>query len=287
MKLSSWYGRVLGLALAATALLVQAEDPNAIRRNLASLSNDAQADWLDKAYHDATLTHMSGPELDAVLASTRWEAWLSMLRRNDRAAPEYETLMLRQERMGKTLPSEPERMLVRYRHSPRAVYARWLDGGPRSGQEVIYDEKVDAGSMLAHLGGLLGAVSTRNAIDGMIARAQSRHTVRHLGFAFILDEFQKDYDLLKANGKPTDPVERKVVGEGAKRMIEFRFVTPGQPTYYASDSRLTVDLAQPLIRVTESRDAKGEVFERIVFERIEHKKLAANTFSPENPEYRF
>ena len=59
------------------------------------------------------------------------------------------------------------------------------------------------------------------------------------------------------------------------------------PPYYAKRTRFWLDLREPLIRMVESRDNQGEVFEHIVFESLERKKLPSDAFDAKNAEYRF
>ncbi|MFP3534819.1 DUF1571 domain-containing protein, partial [Burkholderia sp. SIMBA_042] len=49
--------------------------------------------------------------------------------------PEYEYWMTRQERLNGQWQDTPARMMIRYRHQPRQLYARWLPNGVQSGQE--------------------------------------------------------------------------------------------------------------------------------------------------------
>ena len=141
--------------------------------------------------------------------------------------------------------------------------------------------------MLAHVGGMFGVVSMNIPIDGTLARAQSRHTVRDLGFAFILAQLESDHEKSRARNLSTRPAGVKVVREGGKRYAEVVYDNPSTPPFYAKQTRFLLDLREPMIRLVESRDNKGEVFEHIVFESLDRKKLAANAFDAKNPDYRF
>lgn len=171
-------------------------------------------------------------------------------------------LMLRRERVNDSdsLPATPERMFGRMRHKPLTVYARWEENGARAGQEVLYDSSKDSRKMLAHTGGILGLVSVNIPIDGSMARAHNL---------------------------PARPSSVKVVRKGSGRYAEVVFDNPGMPEYYSRQTRFWLDLAEPVIRMVESRDNDGEVFEHIVFQTLTRKKLPHNAFDPKNPEYRF
>lgn len=280
-------GLLTGMADAADDALSAA--PDELRRQLAAMNPAAQCDWFAQGIGKPALLKASDAQLLAVLQALESSALFCPVKRMTEQHPEYEFLMLRRERLaeGDDLPEKPERMLVKYRSEPRTIYARWEAGGARAGQEVLYDAGKDSKKMLAHVGGMFGVVAMNIPIDGTLARAQSRHTVRDLGFAFILAQLESDHEKSRARNLSTRPAGVKVVREGGKRYAEVVYDNPSTPPFYAKQTRFLLDLREPMIRLVESRDNKGEVFEHIVFESLDRKKLAANAFDAKNPDYRF
>lgn len=260
-----------------------------LRASLSAMAPAAQCDWLIKSMSRNQLANASDAQLLAILQSLESSALFCPVKRMVEQTAEYESLMLRRERVKESdaLPDTPERMFVRMRHEPVTIYARWESDGARAGQEVLYDASKDSKKMLAHVGGLLGVVSMNIAIDGAIARAQSRHTVRDLGMGFILAQLDADLAESRARNISTRPASVKVAREGGRRYAEVVYDNPEMPPYYARQTRFWLDLREPVIRMVESRGNNGEVFEHIVFESLERKKLAPNAFDPRNPEYRF
>ena len=263
--------------------------PEELRSRLSAMNPAAQCDWFAQSIGKTPLLKASDAQLLAALQSLESSALFCPVKRMTEQNPEYEFLMLRRERLkdDDDLPETPERMLVKYRSEPRTIYARWESGGARAGQEVLYDASKDSKKMLAHIGGMFGVVSMNIPIDGTLARAQSRHTVRDLGFAFILAQLESDHEKSRTRNLPTRPSSVKVAREGGKRYAEVVYDNPSTPPFYAKQTRFLLDLREPMIRLVESRDNKGEVFEHIVFETLERKKLAANAFDAKNPDYRF
>jgi hypothetical protein len=263
--------------------------PDELRNRLAAMAPAAQCDWLAKSMRQNQLTKASDAQLLVILQSLESTALFCPVKRMIEQTPEYEFLMLRRERVNESdaLPDVPERMFVRMRHDPLTLYARWENDGARAGQEVLYDAGKDSKKMLAHVGGLFGVVSMHVAIDGAIARAQSRHTVRDLGMGFILAQLEADLERSRARNASTRPASVRVAHEAGRRYAEVVYDNPGMPPYYAKQTRFWLDLREPLIRMVESRDNSGEVFEHIVFDSLERKKLAPNAFDAKNPEYRF
>ncbi|GAB3543375.1 DUF1571 domain-containing protein [Noviherbaspirillum agri] len=280
---------LLGMSVATAADEAALGAPEDLRSRLSAMAPDAQCDWFAKSMGQNRLAKASDAQLLATLQSLESSALFCPIKRMIEQTPEYEFLMLRRERVREsdTLPDVPERMFVRMRHDPLTLYARWENDGARAGQEVLYDASKDSRKMLAHVGGLFGVVSMNVAIDGAIARAQSRHTVRDLGMGFILSQLEADLERSRARNASTRPASVKVAREGGRRYAEVVYDNPSTPPYYAKQTRFWLDLRQPLIRMVESRDNSGEVFEHIVFESLERKKLAPDAFDAKNPEYRF
>ena len=290
-----WLRRCLiGITLGAWCTLAQSQPtaltqtPDVLRSQLAAMDAQAQRRWLADAYAAQQLETASDGQLNAMLQAVDWSVLLSAPQQWLQRNPDYEFLMLRRERLptAETLPSVPERMWVRYRHQPRALYVQWQKGGPHSGQEVLYDASIDPKSMRAHLGGLLSRLSVTIGIDGMLPRSQSRHTVRDIGFQYILDQVGIDLEKLRARALP-DQATVGVVQDGAKRYIEIRLRTPGAPDFYAQSTRIRLDLAQPLLRLVECQDSEGHVFEHIVFDKVQALTPAPDAFDPRNPQYHF
>lgn len=285
-------GGLLSMLLAASAFgadeaaLGTAEE---LRSRLPAMTAEAQCDWFAQNMSQQHLAKASDAQLLAILQSLDSPALFCPVKRMVAQTSEYEFLMLRRERVRESddLPGTPERMFVRMRQEPLTIYARWEKDGARAGQEVLYDAGKDARKMLAHVGGMFGVVSMNMAIDGAVARAQSRHTVRDLGMGFILAQLESDWEKSRTRNASTRPASVKVVHEGGRRYVEVVYDNPSTPPYYAKRTRFWLDLREPLIRMVESRDNQGEVFEHIVFESLERKKLPANAFDAKNPEYRF
>lgn len=280
---------LLGTSVAMSADETVLGAPDELRSRLSAMAPGAQCEWFAKSMSQSQLTKASDTQLLAILQSLESSALFCPVKRMIEQTPEYEFLMLRRERVRESdaLPEVPERMFVRMRHEPLTLYARWENDGARAGQEVLYDAGKDSRKMLAHVGGLFGVVSMNVAIDGAIARAQSRHTVRDLGMGFILSQLEADLERSRARNASTRPANVKVAREGSRRYAEVVYDNPSTPPYYAKQTRFWLDLREPLIRMVESRDNSGEVFEHIVFESLERKKLAPNAFDAKNPEYRF
>lgn len=201
--------------------------------------------------------------------------------------PTYETVLLKQERIKGKVNAVPDRMLIRFREKPLAIYIKWLDKGRHVGQEVIYDSSKDPKALKAHGGGWLNLITVNLTLDSGIVHAETRHYLTELGFGTLIAHLKSDRALLAKNGLSTAPViERSVMHKG-KRYWENVFETPGPPVYYAARARFLFDLETGVPMLTEIFDHQGQLQERMEYESVKWIKLDDKTFEPANPEYRF
>jgi len=184
-------------------------------------------------------------------------------------------------------PKRADHMLVRVTREPLRIYAKWLPDGGHAGQEVIYDDSKRPDQLYGHLGGFLGVVPMWASVNGALARAQSNHSIRELGIDAITQRFI-DEGRKFAEAGITKPTNIEVKNVDGLRVIALTYETvEGQPTFYAKKEVLGLDLERPVFRTLESYDNDGEIFESVVFERIETKPFDDLTFDPKNPDYRF
>jgi hypothetical protein len=259
-----------------------------LRSQLSAMDTASQRQWLQDAYATQSLVQASDAQLMAVLQTLDTRTMFFPVREWLQHYPDYSYTMLRQERLqhDKSLPPLAERMQVRYRHTPRAIYILWQAGGARAGQEILYDAVLDANNLRTHAGTFLSSIIFTVAIDGMLARTQSRHSVRAIGFQYLLDQLDADLAKLKSQSLREQTTVR-VVQDGGKRYLEFVFQTPGEPNFYANTTRLQLDLQRPIVRLVESQDGEGQVFERTQFEQVNVQPLPVDAFDPKNPQYHF
>lgn len=199
----------------------------------------------------------------------------------------YEFIMRKQERVNGKLNETPDRMRVRYREHPKAVYAGWIDGGRHVGQEVFYDAAKDKDRLRAHAGGWLNIITVSLSIHSGIVKRETNHTIDEMGFKRIVDNLKSDRDRLLGEGLSIEPrSQRSVVFEGVKYW-ENVYETPGPPRYYAKTARILFDLETGIPRLIEIFDPQGELHERIVFEKVTWTPLGDEVFTEDHPDYRF
>ncbi len=247
-----------------------------------------QTALLSRQTASGELARLSDEQVLAIFQALQPETLLSWARGEMNRYPEYEYWMTRQERLNGQWQDQPARMQIRYRHQPRQLYAKWLPGGAQAGQEILYDETRRKDEMYGHLGGVLGFTSMWIALDGTIARAQSNHTVRDLGFQFVLSMLERDARSLRAAGLSEKYGRAEMVQEQGVRMVALTWELPaGTPRYYAKKVQLMLDLKNPWPRVVNAWDTDGNMAEKIVFEKAMRKTFDASAFDPANSEYRF
>ncbi|QUP54880.1 DUF1571 domain-containing protein [Ralstonia syzygii] len=270
------------------AVPAAAASPSAVAASFAAMDTAAQAAWLGAHVRDGSLAGWSDEAVLAMARAMKPDTLVRWLRTEVAGLSEYEYRMHRQERVKDRWQSQPSIMDIRYRHAPRQVYVRWLEGGTHAGQEIIYDETVRQGEMFGHLGGLLGFATIWSALDGPIVRSQSNHTARELGLQFIVDTLERDGRAYAAAGHIAKFDEARIVTEDGVRMLQLTWDAPGgPPAFYAKRVRLYFDLRHPWVRAEEAWDESGRQLEKIVIDNVTRKTWNDQTFNPKNPEYKF
>jgi hypothetical protein len=205
------------------------------------------------------------------------------------AQPEgFEIRMQRQERIDGEWSDKPFLNHIRLRRQPRQVYMAWLPGGPKAGQEILFDARQRTDAMYGHLGGVLGFVSKWIPLDGSIARQNSNHTVLNLGPDFVAEVLAREVTRQSAAGRSTRADQVEVISVAGQRTVALTW-SPGaaDPAAYAARTRVCLNLRQPWALQIESWAASGEIRERILYERVEPKAFTDLDFDPKNPAYRF
>lgn len=272
------------LALASSGARADAIEDVA---RVGELSVEQQAQWLSRSAESGALAKLDDAQLVALFRSLDARTLPRYLQEGLDDFQSCEFTMRRRERIKGKWPKRADHMLVRVTREPLRIYAKWLPDGAHAGQEVIYDDSKRPDQLYGHLGGLLGVVPMWTSVNGAFARAQSNHSIRELGIVAITQRFIEEGRRFAEAGitKPSD-IEVKMID--GLRVVALTYETPtGQPEFYAKKEVLGLDLERPVFRTLESYDNDGNIFESVVFERIEIKPFDDLTFDPKNPDYRF
>ncbi|WP_321797057.1 DUF1571 domain-containing protein [Caballeronia sp. J97] len=277
---------LLCLALALAPVGARADEPEQAAR-IGNLGVEQQVQWLSQAAANGALAKLDDAQLVALFRSLDTRALPRYLQDGLREFDSYEFTMRRRERIKGKWPKRADHMLVRVTRDPLRIYAKWLLDGAHAGQEVIYDDSTRPDQLYGHLGGFLGVVPMWASVNGALARAQSNHSIRELGIDAITQRFiDEGHKFAEAGITKPSNIEVKTV-DGLRVVALTYETTEGQPTFYAKKEVLGLDLERPVFRTLESYDNDGEIFESVVFERIEAKRFDDLTFDPKNPDYRF
>nr|WP_245621152.1 DUF1571 domain-containing protein [Paraburkholderia ferrariae] len=289
------------LALASAVALAQSGAPaaagddtgaaqgvaNTAPAQVGKLPVEQQVRWLQHAQRSGALEKMDDAQLTSLFQSFDPLVVPTLIKLGPSGYPSYEFELWRWERLNGKWPSRPAHMLVKLEHDPLRIYAKWLPDGDHSGEEVIYDASKRSDEMYGHLGGILGVMTMWTALDGTLARSQSNHKITDLGTEFITSQFMTDAKkYVEVGAAYTPQVEVKVMN--GVRVVALTYVSPaGKPQYYAKKQTLGLDLRHPYFRTVEAYDDSGQMFERIVIDKIEPKTFDAAVFDPKNPDYKF
>lgn len=262
--------------------------PDAEIAKLAAMPVAAQTQWLSRAIKSGELAAMRDDQIVARMQALQPDTLVRFLKAESAALPEYQYALTRHERINDQWQTTPDRMLVKIREKPLQIYAKWLPGGAHAGQEILYDETRNPKEMYGHLGGILGFASIWSSIDGPLARSQSNHTVRDLGFAFIAEQIAHDGRSFRAEGLPDKPARISVSELHGTRVLALEWDAPsGPPQHYANKSRVLLDLKTGFPRGIEAWNASGQKVEEMRFENVRKAQWTDATFDPKNPDYKF
>lgn len=198
----------------------------------------------------------------------------------------YEFVVWKQERIKGNWPEKPERLLVRYRHEPQALFVRWLDGGPDAGQEALYDKTVDEERFKVRASGWRGVMTVNLSLDSSLARARTTHPITSLSFSTFLDYLSADMALIPEEERRNHVESLRIVERNGQRLVELVFVTPGPPKFYASKALFQFDPETWVPRFVEIFEADGTIRERFDFKSVNWAPVAEDAFDPDNPDYR-
>jgi Protein of unknown function (DUF1571) len=199
-----------------------------------------------------------------------------------------EIWMKRQERIHGRWSDTPFLNHIKYRRQPRQVYMAWLPGGPKAGQEILYDARRRPDAMYGHLGGAFNVMSIWTALDGSLARDNSNHSVLDLSPRFIADVVAAELQRYRAEGRSPQADSFEVLTVAGQRCLALGWTPPsGPPAHYAARTRICLNLRQPWVLQVESWDAGGDILERILFDKIVPATLTDADFDPGNAAYRF
>lgn len=200
----------------------------------------------------------------------------------------YEIWLQRQERIRGTWNDSPFLNHMLYQHEPRRIYVKWLDGGPHSGQEILYDEGQRKDKAYGHLGGFLNVTSIWMSLDGMLVTSNTNHNVRdELSMQFFAQTLGQRLRAMQASGTRTvQSVE--IVSAGDQRGVAFVLPAVGpKAALYDGKVRFVLDLRQPMLRQFEGWDGGGVLVERITVDRLKAVPLTTADFDPKNKSYHF
>jgi hypothetical protein len=94
---------------------------------------------------------------------------------------DYSAILMKRERSGGTL-SPGQAMFVKVRHQPFSVYLYFLTPESRKGEEALYVEGRNDGSLLGHATGLMGNLGTLAlSPTGAVAMYGQRHPIMDIG----------------------------------------------------------------------------------------------------------
>ena len=266
---------------------VRALAPEAIHEMVSELSLDERVTVFRDSLSSGLAAEIDDERIRAFMRGVGQEAQIKAVNQFLQENPTYETLLLKQERVGRRWNDKPDRMLVRYRAEPHAMYIRWERGGPNARRQLLFDSSKEPNRFLVNEGGLLGIVSITLDLDSSLVGRETNHRLTDLSFQTFLDYLEADRQVLLANGESTQPKVERVTEHRGERMWENVFETPGTEEYYAPKARFLFDMSTGVPRLVEIFETDGTLRERFEFKNIRWIALGDDVFDRDNDDYSF
>ncbi len=235
---------------------------------------------LDEKRHEALLDH-----------TPDWVFIDIGLMRYD-AIKDYKCIVYKQERVKGHL-QDVEKILLKYRDKPFAIYMKWLDG-PFKGREVLYNEAYYKDKVRVREGGsgisdrILGIAPAWIGLTSSLARRGTNHLVTEIGLKHLLEMIKKDY----LRGKGTNDIKR--VNHGIQEVDNHKVyvmenILPKDPKkgYYCYRIIHYIDYMRSLEIKAVMYNWDNQLQESYTYTQIAiNPGLKDIDFDPENPEYR-
>ena len=200
----------------------------------------------------------------------------------------YELRVQRQERIGGEWNARPYLNVLKYHHAPRRLYVKWLDGGPKAGQEIIYDETRRKDQIYAHLGGMMNLTSVWLTLDSPLIRGNTNHHVRDdLNLQFFVRTVTQRLQSMPADAS-LNQATVEVLTVGKKRCVAVTLPSSASASgLYTGKLRFALELDRVMLKQFEAWDAQQVLIERIVIDQLNVRPMTDADFDPKNPGYDF
>ncbi len=133
------------------------------------------------------------------------------------SSPGYKAVFYKQERIrDKLLPEQ--KMELKIRNSPFAIYLRFLDPPSERGKEVVYADGKHENKLIGHYGGLSRRLLPRIAVapNNPVALADSRHPVTEAGLANLIKQLLRFRKLDLGNSDAGTILDWQVEPDGSR-----------------------------------------------------------------------
>lgn len=217
------------------------------------------------------------------------QAYIRLLQYAAEHYKEAEFWIRRQERLETGWTERPYVNFIKYRQTPRQIYIKWLEGGPDSGQEVLYDETSAADEVVGRLTGLITEPVFHLSVQSELLKLASNHSIKEFGLPYLVEVLRKDVQTCQYTVScQIIPSDVRISREGEQRMIAITWSWPvGRPTFYGKKIRIAYELNKLYPSLVEVWRDSNQMQERLWIDKALARKWASDEFALSNPEYRF
>lgn len=271
------------------ATVCNAISPDLLRDGLADVSGNHLAGlsfYLGASGQYKMFSMMNSDQAAVILDRTPVWVFIENGRRKYDSISQYSAVLYKRERIGGDLQGI-EKIQLKYRKTPRAIYMKWLDG-PFKGRELIYNKRlINNADIRVRESGLLGVIPVTIDANSVIARRGTNHIALEVGLENILDMIERDYKKSFANGDLTR-INHGIVNLDGRKVYKLETQLPKKhrDKYYGMRINHYIDYLRALEIKVEVYNWENQLYESYYYDEIRlNAKFSDDDFNPDNPAY--
>lgn len=271
------------------AVLFNEIEPDSLRSALADVPDNHIkyfSNYLDASGRAKMFSQMKTDRIEIFLEHLPVDTIIESGLKKYAGVRQYSSILYKRERVGGDL-QDTEKVLLKYRDNPRAIYMLWLDG-PFKGRELIFNkQQINDTDIRVRESGMLGVIPVTINADSPVARRGTNHSALEVGLEYILHLSEREMKKASSRGELTR-VDHGIINLGGRKVykLEIQFPKTDSDIYYGMRVICHIDYLLSLVIKTEVYNWQNQLQESYHYDELKlNTKFGADEFNPDNPAY--